>query len=566
MDIFFEIGLLVIFAGLGTYLAKLTKQPLIPAYIISGVVIGKLFSIGSNGDIITKLSEIGIAFLLFMVGLELEMKKLKDIGLVSSIAGAVQMALVFASGYFAIRIFGFTGIESVYLGLVIAFSSTMLVVKILSDKMETNTLHGRLIIGILVVQDIFAIISLSYLSSAASSVTSHLFLAKVLLVLVFGILASKFVFPKVFEFAATSRELLLSVSLSICFLFAMLFQAIGLSITVGAFVAGVLLANLPYNIEIVGRMKPLRDFFSILFFTSLGLQLVLDGIYSLIVPLLVLLALTIVFKPIVVHLTLKVMGHQGRTSFLTATSLGQISEFSLILVLQGMAAGVLRPGVITMTLMLALITMAFTSYFMSYEEGIYRYFLHVLNSLGFKVKAESKAHADKMSYDVVLCGYDRIGYSVLKALREQRKSVVVVDFNPDVIKKLQNSGVPSIYGDICDPEVMDRLDISQAKIIISTANSYEDNLLLLQKVKAANSYVPTIVTAHKIEQALELYRKGADYVILPHFLGGDMVASMLPDFESNQLQMMILKYRHINDLIERKGAGHEHPIHVGVQA
>jgi Trk K+ transport system NAD-binding subunit len=141
--------------------------------------------------------------------------------------------------------------------------------------------------------------------------------------------------------------------------------------------------------------------------------------------------------------------------------------------------------------------------------------------------------------------------------------VVVVDFNPDVIKRLQNIGIPSIYGDICDPEVMDRLDMAQARMIISTANSYEDNLLLLQKVKAANGYVPTIVTAHKIEQALELYRNGADYVILPHFLGGDMVASLLPDFESNQLRMLMLKYRHINDLVERKYVGHEHPTQAG---
>jgi Kef-type K+ transport system membrane component KefB len=556
---FFEIGLLVIFAGLGTYIAKLTKQPLIPAYILSGVLIARVFGLGADHEVIVKLSEIGIAFLLFMVGLELEFKKLKDIGLVSTVAGTVQMVAVFFIGYFAMKLLGFSRMEGVYLGLAIAFSSTMLVVKLLSDKLETNTLHGRLIIGILVIQDIFAIIALSYLASTSSAAMGYTFIIKVALVLASGILASKFIFPKVFEFAATSRELLLSVSLSVCFLFALLFQAIGLSITIGAFVAGVLLANLPYNIEIVGRMRSLRDFFSILFFTSLGLQLVFEGMSGLVIPLLVLLVLVIVVKPVVIHIALKLLGHQTRTSFLSASSLGQISEFSLILVMQGMAYGVLQQNMLTITVMLALITMFFTSYFMSYEESAYRKFVHVLKRFNIKVGSSHVADSNKMLYDVILCGYDRIGYSILKSLKAQDKSVVVVDFDPDVIKRLGKMGVSCLYGDICDPEVMDRLDMKNAKIFISTANSYEDNRLLLKKVKAANSYIPTIVTAHKIDQALELYKDGADYVILPHFLGGDMVANLLPDFESSQLRMLMLKYRHINDLMERKDVGHEHP-------
>ncbi|MBN1544340.1 cation:proton antiporter [Candidatus Woesearchaeota archaeon] len=563
MDIFFEIGMLVIFAGLGTYIAKLTKQPLIPAYIISGVVIGNVLGIITNHELIANLSEIGIAFLLFMVGLELELKKLKDLGLVSSVAGSVQMAFVFAMGYVVTKLLGFTNVEAVYLGLVIAFSSTMIVIKILSDNLETNTLHGRMTIGILVVQDIFAVIALSYLASVSSAAIGYLFFAKIALVLIFGILASKFIFPSVFEFAARSRELLLTISLGVCFLFSLIFSAIGLSITIGAFFAGVLLANLPYNIEIVGKVKPLRDFFSIMFFTSLGLQLTLEGILSLMLPLLVLLLLVVVGKTAILHVTLVLLRNQARTSFITATSLAQISEFSLIIVLQGVNAGVLSQGILTLTILLAVITMTFTSYFMDYENSFYHQFVNLLKRIGIKAAHHRKQSGEKMLYDVVLCGYDRIGYSILKSLKAQEKSVVVVDFNPDVVKKLKKVGVACLYGDICDPEVMGRLEMRNTKLVISTANSYDDNLLLLQKVKAANKYVPTIVTAHKIDQALELYRKGADYVILPHFLGGDMVASLLPDFESNQLRMLMLKYRHINDLIERKGVGQDHPTHIG---
>lgn len=562
MDIFFEIGMLVIFAGLATYLAKLAKQPLIPAYVITGVLLGNVFGLVTNRELISNLSEIGIAFLLFMVGLELGFKKLKDMGVVSAVAGTVQVLVVFFIGYFVTLMMGFKSLEAVYLGIVISFSSTMIVIKILSDKLETNTLHGRLAIGILVVQDIFAIAALSYLASVSNSAIGYFFLVKILLVILAGILASRYVFPHVFEFAAKSRELLLIVSLSICFLFALIFGAIGLSITIGAFFAGVLLANLPYNIEIVGKVRPLRDFFSIIFFTSLGLQFTVKGMVPLLIPLLVLLLLATLVKMLVIFFTLRGLRYQPRTSFLTSSSLAQVSAFSLIIVLAGVKSGVIPNSILTLTIMLAVITMSLTSYFMKYEARIYHYFIKALKMVGLKMKHHVPAGQQKLFYDVILCGYDRIGYSILNTLVAQKKNVLVVDFNPDRIKKLKNMGVPCMYGDICDPEILERLDIKKTKMLISTATSYKDNLLLLRKIKALNNYIPVIVTAHKIDQALELYKMGADYVILPHFLGGDMVSSMLPDFEANQLRMLMVKYRHIDDLLQRKNVGQEHPTHI----
>ena len=361
MEIFFEIGMLVIFAGLGTYLARLAKQPLIPAYIITGVLLGNVFGLVTNHELIANLSEMGIAFLLFMVGLELDFKKLKDMGLVSSVTGTVQILAVFAIGYLVTKMLGFESVQAVYLGLAIAFSSTMIVIKILSDKLETNTLHGRMTIGILVVQDIFAVVALSYLASMSSSAINYLFFAKIILVLMLGVLASKYVFPKVFEFAAKSRELLMIISLSVCFMFALLFQSIGLSVTIGAFFAGVLLANLPYNIEIVGKIRPLRDFFSIMFFTSLGLQFTFVNFFPFALPLFVLLICAVVVKMLIIFFTLVGMKHQPRTAFITAASLAQISEFSLIIVMHGVNAGAIPQGILTMTIMLAVITMTLTS-------------------------------------------------------------------------------------------------------------------------------------------------------------------------------------------------------------
>ncbi len=279
---------------------------------------------------------------------------------------------------------------------------------------------------------------------------------------------------------------------------------------------------------------------------------------SLALPLIILLLLVVLVKPVIVHFTLLAMGHRARTAFLSAVSLGQVSEFSLIIVLQGVAAGVLSQKVLALTILLAVLTMTSTSYLINFESRLYSWISSIMRKIG--ISPSHDVFGDiKCVYDVVLCGYDRIGYGILNSLLGSKKSVVVVDFNPDVITKLRNMGVPCIYGDVCDPEVTDRLDMKHAKIVVSTSNNYEDNLLLLQRVKSANRSVPAIMTAHKIDDALELYSKGADYVILPHFLGGDMVSTMLPDFESSGLKMTVIKERHINELLERKNVGHDHP-------
>lgn len=563
LDIFFEVGLIVILAGMGAYIAKLAKQPLIPAYIMVGVLIGPVFGFISDSTLISSLSEFGIAFLLFMVGLEMEFKKLKDIGKAATITGALQIGLSFLAGLGVAVVLNFNLMEAMYIGIVVALSSTMVVIKLISDRYEINTLHGRLIIGVLVIQDIFAVAALSYLTSQSTTLANGvgIFALTIALVIIACIFAGKYIFPRVFAFAAKSQELLLATSLSVCFLLALLFAKIGLSITIGAFFAGVLLANLPYNVEIAGRIKTLRDFFAILFFTSLGMMLPLEGLVNMILPTLILFILILAVKPAVTYVILKFSKYTNRTSFTTALSLAQISEFSLIIVAQGMAAGLIDENILAMTIMLAILSMTSTSYLMKYEIKLYKIFSHVMRKFNIRDKSGRGLSEDKLVSDIILCGHDRIGHSILTKLRDMQKSVLVVDFNPDIINNLRKAGISCVYGDINDPEVFSRLDVSKAKMLISTANHYEDNLLLLKKAKSVNSAMPIIVTAHKIDEALTLYDDGADYVILPHFLGGDMVSELLPDFESNQLKILMHKYRHINDLLERRSMGQEHPRH-----
>ena len=564
MDLVFDIGLLIMLAGVGAFLAKIMRQPMIPAYVLSGVIIGNVLGLNADPEMVKSVSELGIAFLLFIVGLELDLKKVKHMGMMATVTGSIQIAVTFALGYAGARLLNFDHTQSIYLGVIIALSSTMIVVKILSDKREINTLHGRLVIGILLIQDIFAVCALSYLTtmSSATEGATLAIIFKVMILLAVGMLLSKYIFPHIFEFAAKSQELLLAVALSVCFTFGLLANLAGISIAIGAFFAGVLLANLPYNLEIVGKVTTLRDFFSILFFTALGLQLNISNISEVIVPTIVFTLMVIVLKPLIIFILFTAMKYTTRTSFLAASNLAQVSEFSLILVAMGMNRGVIEPGLLTITILLAIITMSSTSYFMIFEEGLYRQFTRILGWLGVAIRSNKQLEDKKLHCDVLLAGYDRIGYSVLESLNKKKKNVLVVDFNPDIIKRLHNLNVPCIYGDVCDPEIMKRLDMNKVKLAISTANRYEDNLLFLKRVKGANNYTSAIVTAHKIDEALELYENGADYVILPHFLGGEMVSTILPDFESNQVKMAMHKYKHIESLIKRKDLGHEHPTRI----
>jgi Kef-type K+ transport system membrane component KefB/Trk K+ transport system NAD-binding subunit len=570
-QLFLEVAVIIIVATVLGYISRLLKQPLIPAYIITGLLIGPLGTgFISDTKMIATLSEIGIAFLLFVVGLELDLKRLRDIGLVASVGGTLQIFLLFSFGYlFAIILNVFSLVEAIYIGLIVAFSSTMVVVKLLSDKKTLDTLHGRIIIGILLMEDIFAILSLSLLGSMNSFSIGLLLLSlfKALAVIVGAVLLGRFVFPPVFRFAAHSQELLFLLSLSACFLFSLTAAYIGFSIAIGGFIAGVTLANLPYNLEIVSRIKPLRDFFITLFFVSLGMQLVLFDLGKIILPLTVLIAFIVLLKPLVIMVICSLFGYTKRTSFLTAISLTQISEFSLIIVAQGLLLHQVSSEIFSLALMLAVVTMSLTAYATKYENAVYSSlskYLTVFEKIGESKELrimEGKNVNEAEAYDVILIGYDRIGYSIAKTLRRMGRSWLVVDFNPDIVKRLSKENVHCIYGDIGDIEVLDRLNFRDVKIVISTIPYIRENLLLMKQVKKVNQRAAIFVTANKVDEALKLYDHGADYVILPHFLGGDHVAVILEEVTADINKLIATKLSHIEELKARKDLGHEHPMH-----
>ncbi|MBL7055192.1 cation:proton antiporter, partial [Candidatus Woesearchaeota archaeon] len=420
-----------------------------------------------------------------------------------------------------------------------------------------------IIIGILLVQDIIAILALSVLTTIDNFSFSFLIwaLIKGTVVFMVAVVASKFLFPALFEFAAKSQELLFIAAVSVSFVFSILFYYMGFSIAIGAFVAGVTLASLPYNIEIIGKVKSLRDFFAVIFFVSLGIELLLDSFEAILKPLIFFIILILFLKPLITMVLCSFFGYKKRTSFSTSISLAQISEFSLIIAAQGLLLGHLSQEIFSLTVILAVITIVSTSYFIKFEDGVYLKLAGILNVFDKLTGTYNDLeYVPRKRHEVILCGYNRIGYSIVNTLRKMKKKLLVVDFNPEVIRKLIDEKIPCIYGDVGDLEILERINLRTASMVISTVPKKRDNLLLIKKTKEENKKTLVFVTTSHIENALKLYDAGADYVVLPHFLGGEHVSLLIENFTEDINKIIETKVSHIKELKKRRILGHEHPV------
>lgn len=555
-NIFFDIGIIMISATILGFIGRLLKQPLIPIYILAGVIIGPIgLGLITDSEIITTLSEIGIAFLLFVVGLELDLKKLKDVGNVIIIGSIIQIISIFFVGLLVGGWLGFTGLETVYLGLIVTFSSTMVVIKLLSDKNELDTLHGRIIIGILLMQDIFAILALSSIQTINNF--SGVFMIEAILkasaLILIAYVASKYVFSVVFKQAAKSQEILFLISITICFAFGMVSVLFGLSMAIGGFLAGVALANLPYNLEIAIKVRSLRDFFATIFFVSLGMKLLFTNIGEWILPLIIFTFLILFFKPLLTLVSMSFFGYKKKTSFMTSISLAQISEFSLIIVAQGAILGHIGQEFMSLTTMLAIITIIVTTYLIKFDNKLYTKIKQPLRFFDrLSMTTLKLEHIDEeRPHKAILIGYDRMGFTIAKSLERLKKDFIIIDFNPEVIKKLIKREQPCLYGDIGDVDILEKLRLEQVEIVISTIPDMNAAQLLIKKIKEHNSDTIIIVSALGIEDALKMYDKGADYVIVPHLLGGHQVSIMLEDISYDIDKLVETKLKHIQELKER---------------
>lgn len=562
IDIFIQLSLIILIVLAVSFILRILKQPLIIGYILSGVIIGPIFlNILSANETVSTFAEFGIAFLLFIVGLHLSPKVIKEVGKISLITGIGQVVFTSLIGYFIGILLGFSPLVALYIAIALTFSSTIIIMKLLSDKDDLDKLYGKISIGFLLVQDLIAIIILMVISSfsAQSNALPSIFFTflKGIILIVLITPISVYILPKFDNFFAKSQEFLFLFSIAWGLGFSALFFELGFSIEVGALIAGILLSMSPYNYEISSKMKPLRDFFIISFFLLLGSQMIFQNITQLLVPALLFSLFILVGNPLIVVILMGIFGYSKRTGFMAGLTVAQISEFSLILVALGAKVGHLSAEILSFVTLIGLITIAGSTYLIMYSDKVYPHISKYLSI--FEKKKLKERNLKQKHYDFVLFGYNRIGFSLLKTFAKLKKRLLIVDFNPDTIKRLSKKNIACVYGDAEDSDLLDQIRVQNAKLVVSTIPDVDATKLLIKKIREKNSNSIIIVTARQIPEALEFYKLGVDYVILPHFLGGEYVSSLVEKLDLKKEGYQKKKIIHIKELKQRFYEGQEHP-------
>lgn len=538
---FYQLSLVLLLAsGIGVVIYKL-KLPLVVSYLLAGLLlsVSRLFDTGQS-PVFEILPGIGLAFVLFLIGMELNLSEFKLLGKPIFVSALGQIAISTLLGLGIARLFGFDTVEGLYLGLGLAFSSTVVVVKMLSDTRDLTSLYGKLSVGTLLVEDLVAIVVLMFISVNGSVVGLEIHSALPLLMLItkaatlfaLTFFLSKYILTKVFEYTARSVELLYITSITWCFAFTSLAILLGFSIEIGAFLAGVALASSPYHIQIQAKIKPMRDFFLALFFIYLGSTAQFKDIGTTLPIVIVFTLFTLIIKPILYAFLLSRFGFRKHTLFQTALNLSQVSEFSLVVLLVGVNAGLVKPVTISIMALVAVMSITISSVLISMSKKLYKPLAVLM--LFFETKGKSHVFEHKikgkLNEHIIIIGGHRVGGPIIKYLKESDISFVVMDFNPLIVNDLVNQGVNAIYGDIGDPEIFEFLQVESAKLVICTALDLPDNELILNFVREKNPASKVVLRATDAEHADILKRLGADYVILPEKVSGDYIVAQLKHY------------------------------------
>lgn len=545
-NIFTELTTILILAGLISFIVSFFKQPSIVAYILTGLIIGPLgYYHMQQGDVFSGLAQIGITLLLFMVGLQLDIGQLKRIGTTALLAGLGQVFFTSIIGYGILRALGFSAVSSLFIAPALTFSSTIIVVKLLGEKKDLQSLYGKLVVGIFLTQDFIAILILILLSGLqpnSGSIYSSLplwqniimaLVRALILILVVWWLSRK-IFPKIMEYIGNNDELMLVFSLAWGLGLAAFVASpiMGFSLEIGGFLAGLSLARSGVHYEIGGKIKPIRDFFIIIFFIVLGSGLALNNLSILARPAIILSLFVLIGNPLIVMVLLGLFGYKPRTGFLAGVTVGQISEFSLILVSAAYASGNLSQSEVSLVTLIGIITIAISSYIIMSAEKIYDRLHPLLRIFDFrKGTAEKHLHTVVLKNHIILVGAHRLGHHLIEALHKQKTPFVVVDFNPEIVEFFAEKGIPAVCGDITDSFIQELVNLPFVKMVISTVPDFVDNMALLHSIRraaAGRRIKPKLIFVAQDEaETKTFYEEGVDYVISPHFMGGIHLAKIL---------------------------------------
>ncbi|HYB44278.1 MAG TPA: cation:proton antiporter [Candidatus Methylomirabilis sp.] len=547
-DLLGAISVSIVAAAALALVARRVRQPLILGYIAGGAFLGPHLGIGLVVDeaSIEAIAEMGLILLLFIIGLELNAASLFRTGRAVIATGLLQVPLCAGLAWLALGgAAAWTGgdFDRLYLAVATALSSTLIVVKLLSDKLEMGTLTGRLTLGVLVIQDLWAIAFLAVQPNLASPRLAPLLgsLAAGAGLVAGAILLSRHVLPGLYRAIASSGELVLLVSMAWCFLVAGVAGSVGLSKEMGALIAGTVIAAFPYGSEVIGRLAGVRDFFVTLFFVALGLEMPAPS--GTVLLLAVAVAAVVMAGRIAVILPLSTaLRLDARTGAVVAVNLSQMSEFSLVIATLGAALRHVSGEMVTLIVYALILTSVVSTYAIGVSDRIAAGVAAALSRLGPargfpRPVSRSAAGAEEPGRDLYLLGVSREGLALLQRLEREaspmKKRIVAIDFNPETLEQLEASGVACLYGDIANAETLRHAGIGGARIVVSPISDWflkgTDNLRLLRQVRQLAPVARTIVTADTLAHAQALYAEGADYVLLPPALSAEHLHQLLRD-------------------------------------
>jgi Kef-type K+ transport system membrane component KefB len=536
-DLLTSVGVCVVAAAALAFLAHKLKQPLILAYLLAGVAIGPEMGLRlvEDHESIQTVAEIGLILLLFIIGLEIDLKKLLAAGRPVVLTGLLQFPLSVALGLGVFWLLGQRNGDGkfplLYLAVCTAISSTMIVVKLLYDKFELDTLPGRITLGVLVFQDIWAIVALAIQPNLLDPRVGPLAasLGKGVVLVVVSLAVSRYVLPYLFRSVAKSPELMLVSSLAWCFAVCAAANYAGLSREMGALVAGVSISTFPYNLDVVAKVVSIRDFFVTLFFVALGMQIPAPT-----TEVVLLAAATSVFlmlgRPLVVFPILHALKLGHRTSLLPALNLAQASEFAIVIASLGLALGHVDARVVSALIFTFAFTSTASTYVINYSHPISKAIGSALKRIGVRDldSAGGEEPAGQESKGVVLLGFYREASSLVHEFERRATDggrhpildeLLVIDFNPEVHHELNRRGIACVYGDIAHMDTLHHARVHEADLVVSTIPDAmlkgTDNLRLLRQSRRLCPNARVVVTAERVAQALELYAEGADFVYLP---------------------------------------------------
>ncbi|WP_213608847.1 cation:proton antiporter [Pseudoalteromonas sp.] len=528
---FIELTVLLVLAALVGFFGILLRQPLIIAFIAVGLLAGpSVFDLVYSKEKIELLSDLGIAVLLFLVGIKLDVKLIKSIGGVSVLTGLGQVTFTSIFGYLIGIMIGLDHVTSVYVAVALTFSSTIIIVKLLSDKREIDSLHGQVALGFLIVQDlvvVFAMIALAAIGMSGEGSGHDSSITNVAVsgvgMLIFVVVFVKYLATPLTNLLAKTPELLVIYAIAQAALFAAIGELIGLGMEVGGLLAGVALASTPYRESIAARLGPLRDFLLLFFFIALGSALDLSQLGAHTTGAVIFSVFVLIGNPLIVLAIMGAMGYRKRTGFLAGLTVAQISEFSLIFIAMGVSLGHLKPDILGLVTLVGIITIAISTYMITYSHQLYAFFEPFISIFERKnTPREQSSEHEGEQYQVIIFGLGRLGTAIAQQLKKGGVAVLGVDFNPAAIKQWQALGLDATYGDVTDGEFINELPLSHAKWVVCsipqhhTGLSVEDTRkTVVQLTRSAGFTGKLAVVSQNTNETAEFKYLAVDLVLEP---------------------------------------------------